>query len=218
MLFCNDVDLLHWEPAVFLDAAVTGQLLLSGLGNLAGTSFTATSGSFATNHVVEGNVLLVSGTIAGTYPIVAVNSATNLTISVLYDGLYPDSGPAVPTPTVTLSGLSYAVRTFGAQRKVASDLLLGAAGLGATAQASEATILNPNVLRRACVLGTLQMIYNAMAAAIPGADVATYLARSQTYARLYREAMRSAKVEVDLDGDGIVDEVRELSVLRFVRV
>ena len=37
--FCNDIDLLHWEPNIFRDAAFASQTLMSGSGSLAGTAF-----------------------------------------------------------------------------------------------------------------------------------------------------------------------------------
>src|SRR5438874_1327243 len=95
MPFCNDIDLLHWEPALLKDATFASQALLSGTGNLAGTTFTISSGSFITTHVEAQQVIVLSGTIAGTFPIASVDSATQLTISVLYDGLVPESGAGV---------------------------------------------------------------------------------------------------------------------------
>jgi hypothetical protein len=220
MTFCSDVDLLHWEPHLFVDAAAAAQVLMSGTGNLAGTAFTIASGSLASNHIEVDQVIVLSGSVAGSFPIVTIGSTTTLALSVLYDGLYPDDGsPAVATPVDSASGLGFSIATFWPQRRVASDLLRHAAGFGPTVDPTLAsqTILNPQVLRRACALGTLQMIYNALAATIPSVNVTPYSARSDVYANLFRQAMRSAKVEVDLNGDGVVDEVRPLSLLRFVR-
>src|SRR5688500_17432910 len=99
MNFCNDTDLLHWEPSIFKDAALASQTLISGTGDLSGTTFTLDSaGSLVTSHVAGGNVVVLTGTNLGSYPIVSVNSATQLTLSVLYDGLYPIGGAPVPSP------------------------------------------------------------------------------------------------------------------------
>ena len=51
MPFCNDIDLLHWEPGLLKDATFASQTLISGTGNLAGATFTISSGSFITTHV-----------------------------------------------------------------------------------------------------------------------------------------------------------------------
>src|SRR5438552_4616408 len=121
---------------------------------LAGTSSTIASGSFVTAHVAAQQVIVLGGTIVGTFPIASVDSATQLTISVLYDGLLPESGPGVASAVGTATGLTYAVRTFWAQRRIISDLIQQAAGIepGETAAAA---ITNPAALRRVCALGTL---------------------------------------------------------------
>jgi len=218
MTFCKDVDLLHWEPNLFRDAAFASQALMGGTGDLAGTTFTVSAGSLAASHVVAGGVIVLSGSVAGSFPIVSIDSATQLTLSVLYDQLYPDEGAGTASPVGTAAGLTFSVRTFWAQRKVVSDLLLQAAGIvPGTEEAATASVLNPEALRRACVLGTLQMIYNALAA-VGGEAAAELGVRSDLYERLYRRAVRQAKVELDLDGDGVRDVRRVLDVVRFCRV
>src|SRR5688572_14197966 len=131
MNFCNDTDLLYWEPAIFKDAALASQTLISGTGDLSGTTFTVDAGgSLVTAHVVAGNVVVLTGTGLGSYPIVSVSSATQLTLSVLYDGLYPIGGAPVPSPVGTAIDIPFTVRTFSPQSRIVSDLLRGAAGVG----------------------------------------------------------------------------------------
>jgi hypothetical protein len=164
--FATDLDLLHWEPNIFRDAAFASQQLISGTGDLVGTRFTLSAGSLIDAHVAANHVIALSGEIAGSYPIIQVNSATELTLSVLYDGLFPDEGDGVASPVGSASGLGFAIRTFWPQRSVVTDLLLRAAGLDLDSRAEAvAKIINPQVLRRPCTLGTLQMIYSALAAA-----------------------------------------------------
>jgi len=78
--FCTDIDLLHWEPNIFRDAAFASQMLLSGSADLAGTTLTIASGSLIDSHVPADSVVVLGGTIAGSYPIVSVDSATTCTI------------------------------------------------------------------------------------------------------------------------------------------
>jgi hypothetical protein len=216
MIYCTDVDLLHWEPNIFRDAAFASQLQLSGSGDLNGTTFTLDTGSLTTAHVAAHQVIVLSGVIAGSYPIVSVESATQLTLSVMYDGLFPESGPDVPSPVGTAIDLTYAIRTFWPQRKVVSDLLTRAAGIGPETDApASAQIVNTEALRRRCVLGTLQMIYGALAAA---AEPAAFQTRADLYERLYRRALAQTRVHLDLDGDGREDATRLLSVLELKRV
>src|SRR5437773_3265922 len=193
MTFCTDIDLLHWEPNICRDAAFASQTLISGTGDLAGTSFTIASGSFADAHLTADQVIVLTGDTSGSYPVVSVDSATQLTISALYDGLFPTTGGATPTPPGTASGLDFVIRTFWPQRRIISELILVAAGLDPADAAAADKILNPSSLVRACTLGTLHLIYSALAAV---ADKPTdLLARAQMYEQLYRRALGAARVE-----------------------
>ena len=59
------------------------------------------------------------------------------------------------------------------------------------------------------------MIYNALAAA--ASDPASFITRADLYEKLYRRAIRSAHVELDLDGDGQAEVIRPLNVLQLAR-
>jgi hypothetical protein len=216
--FCTDIDLLHWEPNILKDAAFASQTLISGTATLAGTALTIASGSFADAQVRAGeHAVVLSGGLAGTFPIVAVDSPTQLTISPLYDGLFPDGGAAVtPVPVGAGSGLGFVIRTFWPQRRVISELLLQAAGLEPTgSENAPGALVEPTVFCRPCALGTLNLIYGALSAA---ADApAEFKVRATIYERLYRRALRSTRVQLDLDGDGESDLTRELNVQDLVR-
>jgi len=218
MVFCNDVDLLYWEPEILKDAALASQTLDSGTGDVGGTSFTKVTGaSFVDQKIEAGQVIVLSGSIAGCFAITYVSSATGLEISALYDDLFPETGsPPAAVGVGTASGLSFAIRTFWAQRKVVSELLMQAVGLvPGTTQANSAVILNPEALKRACALGTLQMIYSAIAAV--ASEPAKYNVRADMYERLYRRALLAAQVDLDLNGDGLVDSRRSPGLARMVR-
>jgi hypothetical protein len=221
MTFCTDTDLLHWEPRLPSEASFASQTLVSGTGDLVDTTFTTDAGvaSLVDTHVASNQVIsLGPGTISGCYPIVSVDSATELTISLLYDGLFPTTPGASPTPGLvgTAPNLPFVIRTFWPQRRVVSDLLLQSAGLDPSEVAeSPSMLLNPHDLKRACVLGTLQMIYSALAAVAE--EPAVYQVRADLYERLYRRAMRSARLELDLNSDGEIDSIRHLNVLHFRR-
>jgi hypothetical protein len=215
MTFCNDIDLLHWEPNICRDAAFASQTLISGTGNLAGTGFTIASGSLVTSHVAQEQVVVLSGAHSGSYPIVSVDGATQLTLSVLYDGLFPAAGSPAASPVSTVNGLAYAIRTFWPQRRVVSELIVQAAGLDPGDPQSSDRIINAENLKRACTLGTLHMIYSALAAA--AAEPGGLLVRVDLYERLYRRAIREARVELDLNGDGEGDTMRSLNVLQLQR-
>jgi hypothetical protein len=216
MTFCTDVDLLHWEPNLFRDAVFASQQLIGGTGDLNGTVFTLAGGSLTAAHVAVNQVIVLEGTIAGSYPITGVSNATQLVLSVLYDGLFPESGSAEPSPVGTATAVPFGIRTFWAQRQVVSDLLKRAAGIDVgSASAQGAQIINTEAMRRPCVLGTLQMIYSALAAA--AATPTNFQVRADLYERMYRRALGQLRAEVDLNGDGVADTVRRLNVLELTR-
>jgi hypothetical protein len=214
MTFATDIDLLHWEPNLLNDAAFASQKLIAGTGALSGTSFTIASGSFTDSMVKADQLIRLDAPLDGTYPIVAVADATTLTLSVMYDGLFPDPNGAdpVPAPVGSAASVAYAVHTFFPQLMIVSELLLQAAGLE---PGQSDAVLNPAALKRPCTLGALQMIHSALAAA--AADPTNYSVRADLYERLYRRALRSAMVEVDLDGDGIAESRRALNVMELRR-
>lgn len=219
MPFCTDTDLLYWEPGLFRDAAAASQVLVSGIAGVSGTAVTVAGvPPLADAGVRPLGVIQFSGTaLSGCFPIVSVDSDTDLTISVLYDGLFPADGSAgTPAHVGVAAGQAFAVRTFFPQRQVVTQMLLQAAGVDPSAGAdAEGRVVNAESLRRPCVLGTLQMIYNAVAAS--ATEPAKPAARADLYERLYRRAMRSARVEVDTDGDGVADVVRSLGGVQLVR-
>ena len=218
MLFCNDVDLLHWEPAILKDAAFASQVIASGTGDMAANVFTATTGpDFTTQSVEPGQVLVLAGAIAGCFPVTEVLGAAQLRVSPLYAELFPEDGaPPASLVVGAATGLTYAVRSFWAQRKVVSDLLAQSVGIvPGTRDETDLAILNPTALRNACVLGTLQMIYGAIAAAAP--EPAHFGVRAELYERLYRRALRQAQVDLDTDGDGRPNVRRSPGVITLTR-
>jgi hypothetical protein len=216
LTFCNDIHLLHWEPNILRDAAFASQTLIGGTGNLAGSTFTIAAGSFLAAHVAQDQVIVLTGGTAGSYPIVAIDSATQLTLSVLYDGLFPTGGDPMPSPPGTANDLTYAIRTFWPQRRIVSELLLQAGGIDPSDPDIEQKILNPHALERACTLGTLHMIHSALAAAAENPD--NLNDRARLYEGLYRRALRSATLKLDLNLDGRLDTLRRLNVMDLERV
>ncbi|MDB5321016.1 MAG: hypothetical protein JWN40_2647 [Phycisphaerales bacterium] len=147
MVFCNDVDLLYWEPDVLKDAAFASQTLDAGTGNLNGTQFAIVTGNlFSTQRVEAGQVIVLAGAVAGCFPIVELTNPFFLQIGVLNDEFFPDPPGAPPAPVSpgTATGLTYVIRTFWAQRRVVSDLLAQSVGIvPGSSQAQTAQILNP---------------------------------------------------------------------------
>ncbi|MGH7176809.1 MAG: hypothetical protein ACREJC_05455 [Tepidisphaeraceae bacterium] len=210
--YCSDIDLLFYEPNILRDAAFASQTLLSGTGQLAGTTFTISGSSFTDSKTAAGQVIVLGDPFAGCYPIISIESGTSLTLSVLHDELFPVAGDPAPAPVGTAPDILFTIRTFWAQRVIVSELLSRSAGLDRSREGEVApAILNPQVLRRACALGTLQMIYSALSAA--SIDPGPLSIRADIYERLYRRAIQNTLVDIDLDGDGKPDATRCLGVL-----
>ena len=206
--FCTDADLLPWEPNIFRDAPFASQTLLAGTGTLSGTDFTIDSGSFEDAGIDANHVIALGGDADGCFPIASIDAGQSITVSVITEGTEaraPNASGSLP----------FVVRTFWPQRMIISELIAQAAGVGAASTNATATILNPEVLSRACALGTIQLIYSALAAVSEDARAAN---RALLYERLYRRALRAATVAIDLDNDGRADVHRMLSVLNFQRV
>lgn len=208
MLFCNDVDLLYWEPDLFKEAAFASQLLFSGTGDLTNGTILVTAGGTLTSHkIAAGQVVIAGAPVNGCLAITGKLGEVYLLVSAIHANLFPDSGPAPDAVTAPdASAIAFTIRTFYPQRQIVSDLLMSAIGVEV-----DSAIINPAALRRACALGALQMIYSAVAAA--AAEPARYEVRADLYERLYRRALRNAHVELDLNGDGRADTRRSPGLL-----
>src|SRR5207249_1012501 len=116
--YATDTDLLHWEPNLFRDASAAAQTLLAGTGaTLDGTTLTISGASFTDANVHPQNVIVLGGSITGSFPIVTVPTATTLTLSVLYDKLFADSADDAEDVQPASSpgdgsSLTFTVRTF----------------------------------------------------------------------------------------------------------
>jgi hypothetical protein len=218
MMFCQDADLLYWNNLIFTTAQI-GQLIVSASGTLSGNVITSPlTPDLLTLDVQAGQVVSLTGVIAGLFPILSVTSTT-LTFSLLTSGLYPDDGSTgTPIPPYIDSGtVTFVVRTFWSFRRVISDQLLAAAGVpSAPVSGVVPTILNPQDFKRACAMGTLALAYTAMAELIP-ASASTYNAQANNYSTLFSQAVRSIRAELDWNGDGKADEMRYLGEVRLRR-
>ncbi len=216
MQLCTDIDLLAFEPWLFRDAAFAAQVLSSGNGNLDGTSFVRTGGSFVDDHVGADCVITLTGDLTGCYPIVAAVNATSLVVSTLYEGLFPDIGEPVASDVGSGSNLSFVVRTFAPQRRIVSQVILGAAGVGGDdPSVSAGNMLVTPAIRHAAALGTLQLIYSALAAASD--NPAELSLRADYYERQYRRALSRLRVQFDTNGDGVADVCKPLNIVNLVR-
>lgn len=214
MAFATDRDLLVLEPNLFRDIAFASQLLASGTdGAVSGTSFTSASADFAAAGVAVGHIVRLDELAV---EVVEVVSSTQLTISLLR--ARADDAP-VPAPPG--ASIPYVVRSFLPQLEMLHRQVMRAAGIepdGAGEPSDAATVedvLNGDEIALVEALGALESIFASAASML--ADEPYLRLRAASYRDRFSSIRQRARVRLDLDGDGVVDVVRHLNIVQFVR-
>jgi hypothetical protein len=214
--FSKDVDILKHEPVLFGELHMPWQVLVSGTGGtLSGTTFTANDVDFVSAKVSAGQVIYLQssdGLLDGAYEIVSVDSATQLTVSVLRS----DSGDdAVGPPGAT--DISYRISTFGPQANEAGLTLTEYFGIRPGEPASEVgveDVLNPEVLKRASVFAVLSSVYAMLASKTEDEN---FWKKSLYYKGLFEKARERCHLSIDADGDVVAEITKVGSSVRLVR-
>ena len=216
--FSSDVDLLKWEPVVFRDLALASQTLSQGTdGELSGTSFTSSSGSFVNAGVTAGHVICLLSSdrsLDGCYEVVSVDSATQLTVSVVRT-TSEDASIAPPSG----SSIVYKVSTYDPQaEEVAYGLLqfFGIGGSDGSGSASEESVLNSRALRQASVFSILSAVFASSATDLNSQG--GYWQKSLRYQGLFNTARLRARLEIDTDSDAIAEKFQTGGTMRLRRV
>jgi len=214
--FSNDVDILKYEPILFGELHLPWQVVAAGAGGtLSGTTFTASGADFVTAQVAAGGVVYLQsadGSLDGAYEIVSVDSATQLTISVLR----PDGeAPAVAPPAAT--DISYRISTFGPQANEVAFQLTEYFGIAPGNPASEIDVedvLDVRVLRLASVFAVISIAYAMLAGK---ARDENYWKKSLYYQRLFDKARGRCRLSIDVGSDGLADVTKVGASGRLVR-
>lgn len=213
MNFSTDRDLLAIEPTLFNDVVFPSQTRLEvSDGALSGTTLTSASANFVNAQIDAGDVVLVSGVPC---EVIARVNATTLTLSRLRAYLSDDAIPPA-------AGTSLAVihRTFEPQARAAHDELLHHLGIdpAGESEVTEDAIVSLSVMRDLELLAALIRIYEAGTLQQEEENRAIFRAKVIDYRQALRVAMRRGVIAFDLNGDGVADAVRDLSVIEMVRV
>lgn len=210
MNFSTDRDLLIAEPQLFQDVPLAGQERLRVADAVVtGTALTSASANFAAANVGAGDVALLAGV---PVEILARPSATSLTVSRLRPRL--SDAAIAPQPG---TNLELVIRTFAPQAALVHEGLLRMLGIdpGGGSALGEAMIVSLSVMAHLETLGTLERIFLGVIA-LTG-DNGELWKKALAYHRRFAAACRSAKVRMDLDGDGRADFTRELGSIQFTR-
>jgi len=205
--FSNDADILKYEPILFGELHLPSQVLTAGTGGiLSGTTFTANGADFVNSQVSAGGVIYLrsaDGTLDGAFEVVSVNSATQLTVSVIR----ADSDAASVAPPAATE-ISYRVSTFKPQANEAAFQLTEYFGIKPGNPASEIDaddILDTDVLRRASTFVVISSVY-AMLSSKTKDD--NFWEKNSHYQRLFEKARERCRVSIDVGSDGVADVTR----------
>lgn len=216
VMLSNDVDILRCEPILFGELHLSSQVLANGTSAaLSGTTLTAADASFEQAGVCAGGVIYLKsadGSLDGSYEIVSVDSATQLTVSVLRSDVTD-----APIPPVAADDVAYHISTFGPQATDAAFQLTQYFGIQPGNPTSAITIDNivdTEGLRRASALLVIATVYTMWS---DQTHCETFWRKGRLYKQLFEEARQRCHLSVDLGSDGIVDITRIGGAIRLVR-
>lgn len=214
--FSNDVDILKFEPIFFGELHLPWQVLAEGTGGtLSGTTFTDGDADFISAQVSAGGVIYLQsedGTLDGAYEIVSVDSATQLSISVVRSD---SQAEAVAPPAAT--EVSYRVSTFGPQANEVGFQLTEYFDIRPGNPVSDYDVddvLDTNVLRQASVFAVISCVYAMLAGK---SDNENFWKKSLHYQKLFNKAKGRTRLSIDLGSDGVVDVTQIGASGRLVR-
>jgi hypothetical protein len=214
--FSNDVDILRYEPVLFGELHLPGQVLASGIGaTLSGTLLTAAGADFFAAGIGAGGVVQLKsadGCLDGAYEIVSANSPTQLTISVIRSD---PADPAIAPPAT--DDISYRVSTFGPQAQEAAFQLTEHFGIRPghpTSDIAAEDLVDTEGLRRASAFLVIANVYAMWTSRTAGECL---WQKSLFYKQLFEKARQRCRLSADLGSDGVADIARVGGAIRLVR-
>lgn len=215
--FSKDRDILKNEAVLFSDLYFPWQVLCEGTGGeLDDTDFSSEGADFVSANVSAGGVIYLrsdDGGIDGSYEIVSVDSATELTVSILRAN---ESEPAIGTGSA--DNITYRVSTFAPQAYEAFYELTQHFGIqpgNPDSMYGVDDILDTSVLREASVYVVIASVYATLVSKADGDD--NYWKKSLHYRRLFEKARERCRLSIDIDGDGISEKKIAGGSIRLLR-
>jgi hypothetical protein len=214
--FSNDTDILRYEPILFGQLHLQGQVLLSGENCiLNGTSAFAEGADFISADIEPGCVIYLrsgDGGLDGAYEIVSVDSAENLTVSVVRS---QSSDPAIAPPDG--SGIFFRVTTYRPQIAEVGLQLTEYFGIRPGVPGSEIgveDILDTGVLRTASTFAVISSVYAMLGS---NSNKKNFWNKSLHYKKLFEKARERCRLSIDLGNDGVVDITQSGASVRLLR-
>jgi len=214
--FSNDVDVLRYEPVLFGELHLPSQVQASGTGaTLSGSILTANEADFLAAGIAAGGVIYLrssDGALDGAYEIVSVDSATQLTASVVRAD---PADPAIAPPAG--DEISYRISTLAPQAADAAFELTQHFGIrpgDPTSEIAAENIVNTEGLRRTSALAVIASVYRMWANHTQDECLRR---KSLLYTQLFEKARQRCHASADLGSDGIADVDRVGGVVRLVR-
>ncbi len=212
--FSKDVDVLRAHSAVFAEAMGLPVLCRGEGGVISGTSFVVTGAQFIARGVAAGQVIWLSsedGKVDDAFEVVEVESATELTVSVVRG-----DDDATPVGPGDATAVRYRVLTLEAKGRDAAYFLTQYFGIQpgfADAGEDGEQIVVEDPLRPAEVFAILADVYGCRAIAGSPAD----WDKAEYFRRMYERARERCRLWLDDDGDGFGDTVIDGGSMRARR-
>jgi hypothetical protein len=218
LYFSNDRDILKYEPKLFCELYPKGQVLSHGAGGtLSGTTFTKAGENFVSSQVSAGCVIYLksaTSAIDAAFEIVSVNSATQLTVSVLRVNETDDA----ISPKADAADYAYRIATFAPQANEVLVQLTQYFGIrpgNPDSYYSADDLLDASVLRQTSVYAVIAAAYASYSTGAGDDDSLWY--KSFHYRRLFEKTKDRCRIDIDLGKDGIKDLSRFASSPKMMR-
>ena len=189
MYFCDDVDLMVWEPGIYAASAFAHQALVkASAGTLTATALVTAAGVL--DAVLPGMVVMADGGgLSQLLEVVAVADSAHATVSALRGRADEAAAPGLVCGSVTVTVVS-----FRPQIAAIGDELLALLGVASDRADAGVAVERPRGFRMACVFGTLAAIFRILAAA-DGATAAE-AAKRDFYEKTYADVRRGVRGKV----------------------
>jgi len=214
--FSNDADILKREPILFGELHLPWQVLAEGTaGTLSGTTFSASGADFVSAQVSAGGVIYLqsaNSSLDGAYEIVSVDSATQLSASVIRSD---SQAAAVAPPAAT--DISYRISTFGPQANEVAFQLTEYFGISPGNPASGIgveDVLDTTVLKQASVFAVISSVYAMLASKAKNEN---FWKKSLYYQKLFAKAKERCRLSIDVSSSGLADVTKVGASGRLVR-